>query len=209
MDIVTFVKQFPVKSFSKGQVLLSEGDITDSLLAIRSGFVKVLTHDTNGSERILWIAGRYDIAPSEQLFAIRRPLQFSYIALSDGQAYLINKTSFLKTANADAVLMGEIARSMSGHYDDLLSRISSAEQTSVRQKLIATLLYLASRFSAESSVDLYRLGLHLTHEDIATLIGSTRETVSLELQKLRQNGIIAYDRQSFVINVSAGTAALE
>lgn len=208
MDIVTFVKKYPLKQFSKGEALLGEGDVSELLLAIRSGFVKVSSLDTNGTERMLWIAGRYDMVPTEQLFSARRPMQFFYTALSSGEAYCINKADFLLAAKSDAMLMGEIARSMSSHYDDLLVRISTTEQAGVRQKLIATLLYLAERFSADSAVDLYAIGLRLTHEDIATLIGSTRETVSLELQKLRTSGIISYDRTMFVVHTTVCAAAL-
>jgi CRP/FNR family transcriptional regulator len=126
--------------------------------------------------------------------------------LSDGAAYHIDKADFLSAAKTNLQLMSEVAIGMSGHYDDLLSRVNATEQSSVRHKLIATLRYLAERFSANRRVDLYQLGLRLTHEDIAMLIGSTRETVSLELQKLRQAGCIDYSRTEFVIDLDACTA---
>lgn len=207
MDIVNFVKNFPAKPFHKGEALLESGDVSDTLLAIRTGFVKITAVDDDGNERMLWIAGRYDIVPTEQLFSQHRPLQFFYTALSDGEAYHIDKAQFIAKAKADSGLMSEIAMSMSSHYDDLLSRINSTEQSSVRHKLIATLRYLAERFSAESRVDLYALGLRLTHEDIATLIGSTRETVSLELQKLHKAGCIHYNRSEFVIDLDTCTVS--
>jgi CRP/FNR family transcriptional regulator len=68
--------------------------------------------------------------------------------------------------------------------------------------LIATLHYLAQRFSADDTVDLYLLGLRLTHQDIAKMIGSTRETTSLELQRLQRDGYISYDRTRFIVHVS-------
>ncbi|HET8884398.1 MAG TPA: Crp/Fnr family transcriptional regulator [Candidatus Saccharimonadales bacterium] len=201
MDVTRFVKNFPIKNFTKGEVILSEGDVSDVLLAIQNGYVKVTSVDEAGNERMLWIAGRYDIVPTERLFSRHQPLQFFYTALSSGTVYQIRKDDFLAAAKTDLGLMTEIATSMSSHYDDLLSRINSAEQASVRDKLIATLSYLAKRFSADTTVDLYKLGLQLTHKDLAEMISSTRETTSVELQKLRAQGCIDYSRTQFIIYV--------
>jgi CRP/FNR family transcriptional regulator, cyclic AMP receptor protein len=205
MDIVEYVKNRPVRHFTKGEVVLSEGDVSDTLLAIRSGYIKVTSLDDDGNERMLWIAGRYDIVPTERLFSRHSPLQFFYTALSDCDVYEINKADFIAKAKADVKLMTEVAASMSNHYDDLLSRVNTIGQTTIHDKLIATLYYVASRFSADQSVDLYQLGLHLTHKDLAEMIGSTRETTSVELQKLRQAGYIEYDRTRFIIHTDKYT----
>lgn len=199
MDIVNFVRQFPQKSFVKGELVMSEGDVSDTILAISTGFVKVTAIDERGNERLLWIAGRYDIVPTEQLFSQSRPLRFFYTALTSGKAYCINKQQFLNHAKNDLGLMTEIASSMANHYDDLLSRVHSVERASVQEKLIATLRYLAQRFSAEQTVDLYALGLRVTHQDLADMISSTRETTSLELQKLRKSNYIDYSPSKFVV----------
>ncbi|MNL31121.1 Regulatory protein CysR [compost metagenome] len=182
-------------------MIISEGAISNTLLAIRSGYVKVTSIDTEGNERMLWIAGRYDIVPTERLFSLFSPLSYFYTALSDCEVYEINKADFLSKAKTDVSLMSEIAGSMSEHYDDLLARIDSIDQASVHEKLIATLHYVAKRFSADSSVDLYKLGLHLTHKDLAEMIGSTRETTSVELQKLKQAGYLDYSRTHFVVHI--------
>jgi CRP/FNR family cyclic AMP-dependent transcriptional regulator len=200
MDVIDYVKNCPIKHFDKGEIVISEGDISDTLLAIRSGFIKVTSLDNDGNERMLWIAGRYDIVPTERLFSRHSPLQFFYTALSDCDVYQINKADFLAKAKSDVTLMTEIATSMSSHYDDLLARVNSIGQTSVHEKLVATLKYVAERFSAEQSVDLYQLGLHLTHKDLAEMVGSTRETISLELQKLKKSGSVDYDRNQFIVH---------
>ena len=200
MDVIDFVKKYPVRQFAKGETLLSEGDISDTLLAIRTGYVKVTSIDDQGNERMLWIAGRYDIVPTERLFSRHSPLQFFYTALTDGDLFQIDKADFLQKAKEDVTIMTEIATSMSGHYDDLLSRVNTIGQANIHDKLVATLRYVAQRFSADTSVDLYQLGLHLTHRDLADMIGSTRETTSLELQKLRSAGVIEYDRTHFIVH---------
>ncbi len=98
--------------------------------------------------------------------------------------------------------MADIAASLSDYHDDLLMRVGSLSQPSIHDKLVATLRYLGSRFGNGTTVDLHKIGLTLTHQDIAEMIGSTRETTSLELEKLRLLGYITYSRSCFVINTN-------
>lgn len=201
MDSIQFIKQFPIVTFKKGEVLLSEGQSSASLFAIRTGFVKVWSLDESGVENLLWIEGRYDTVPTEKFFSLNDSVEFYYTALSDGSYYDVNKKAFLDFAYENQGLMQEIAVNLSSHYDDLLLRIHSVEQASVRKKIASTLHYLAEKLSASDTVDFIEAGLRLTHSDIAALVGSTRETVSLELNKLKESGAIDYDKTKFIVYV--------
>ena len=88
---------------------------------------------------------------------------------------------------------------IAGRYDDFLDRINTIDTATVEERLIRTLCYLAERFSGGDTVDLYKEGLKLTHQDLASMIGSTRETVSLILSQLRREGVIEYGRKKFVM----------
>lgn len=202
MEIVDYIKQFPLRTFRKGDILLTEGQKATRLFAITQGFIKVTSLQESGAEKLLWIEGRYDVAPTEHLFSLTKELSFYYTALTDGSYYDVDKTAFIKHARATPELMAEIALNMSEHYDDLMNRIDSVGQVSVRSKLIATLCYIAERFSAGDIVDLHSIGLKLTHSDYAAMVGSTRETVSIELHSLMSEGYIEYDRTKFIVHLN-------
>lgn len=208
MDSVEYVKQFPLRSFQRGELLLQKGEPINSLFALRTGFVKVTSITNDGIERLVWIAGRYDIAPTEQLFTRHGNARFFYTALTDGDYYELDKQSFLETAKERPELMAEIAHSMSLHYDDFLSRVDAIDATTIKERVLRTLLYLSERLSADNSVNLYEYGLQLTHNDLASMIGSTRETTSLVLNELRKEGLVDYSRKHFLINVNEVKNAL-
>jgi len=200
MDSVEYVKQFPVRTFERGTTLLQKGDPLDFIMAIREGYIKVTSISDGGIERLLWIAGRYDFAPVEQLFAKQSTTRFFYTALTDGSFYEVDRTELITHAEEYPKVMAEIAKGMSEHYDDFLTRVDAIDGLSVRERLLKTLLYLARRFSAGDQVNLYEEGLRITHQDLAAMIGSTRETTSFTLSDLRSEGLVEYDRQSFIIN---------
>ncbi len=209
MNTVDYIKDFPIRRFSRGAVLIQRGDPLNFLMAIREGYVKVTSISDAGIERMLWIAGRYDFAPVEQLFTKHSTSRFFYTALTDGSYYEVNRIDLIAHANEHPIMMTEIARGMSEHYDDFLQRVDAVDSPTVSERLLRTLHYLAQRFSAGASVDLYAQGLHVTHQDLAAMIGSTRETTSVVLSKLRTSGFVEYDRRSFVVNVRKIESILE
>lgn len=201
MNSAEYIRQSPIKSFRRGEVLVSAGDVIGMLFAVREGFVKVVSISNSGVERIVWIAGRYDIAPAEQLFTQHAKATFFYIAMSDGSYYNVDKAAFLQQARKTPSLMEDIARGMSEHHDDVMGHLKAAEATTVKERLLRTLCYIAKRFSAEAEVDLCQKGFRITHQELATMIGATRETTSLELLKLRKSKFIQYDATCFIVHV--------
>lgn len=69
MDIVEFVKSFPVQTFQKDELLATAGQPNNHFYAIREGFIRVSSIDDTGRHKLLWIAGRYDLVPLEQFLA--------------------------------------------------------------------------------------------------------------------------------------------
>ncbi len=208
MDIVDYIRKFPVREFKRGELLLQKGDSTMNLMAIREGFIKVTSISNSGVERLVWIAGRYDLAPTEQLFSKSGTVRFFYTALTDGNYYEMNKEELLTLAKNEPAIMSEIAKNMSIHYDDFLQRIDAVDTATVKERLMRTLCYLAERLSADSVVDLYESGLKLSHADLAAMIGSTRETTSLMLSELRRAELIDYSRKKLTVYVDDLKTAL-
>lgn len=202
MESATYIRQSPIKTFQRGEVLLGAGDTIGSLLALREGFVKVVSISDSGVERIVWIAGRYDIVPDEQLFSRQAQAQFFYIAMTDGSYYSVDKDDFLQMARRTPALMEDIARGMSEHHDDIMGHLKAVEATTVRERLLRTVCYIAKRFSADGEVDLYQQGFRITHQELAAMIGATRETTSLELSKLRKNKLVHYNAHTFIVYVA-------
>lgn len=199
-DFVEAIKQFPLRTFQKGETILQAGRPIDTLFAIRSGFAKVDSISNNGNEQLIWIASRYDMIPTESLFRKRGELYFYYTALTELEVFEIPKATFLEMCNENPLMIREIAHSMSSHYDDLLIQLRSVEQPTIREKLIHTLHYIATRFSGDSIVNLKDIGLQLSHQDIGRMIGATRETTAIELKRLKDAELIDYSRTDFVIN---------
>ena len=176
--------------------------MVEEMLFIRNGFAKVTTTNEDDSSLTIWIAGRYDAIPIESFFLAKAKTRFEYEALTDGTAYRLEKRHFLDHVSKNPTVFGQLAAEFSAHQEDMLSYIAGVNQSTVRDKLLYTLHSIASRFSASDDCDLPALGLQLTHKDIAEMIGTTRESVSLELRQLKKDKLISYNRKEFIIHTA-------
>ena len=192
-----------MKYFTKGELLIGQDTLIDEMLFIRTGFCKVTTTNEEGSNSLtIWIAGRYDAVPIESFFLAKAHTKFDYEALTDGSAYRLEKRHFLQYVTQHPTVFTQLAAEFNAHQENMLSYIAGVNQSTIRDKLLHTLHSLASRFSASGDCDLFALGLPITHKDVAEMIGSTRESVTLELRELKKLGFISYNRAKFVIHTA-------
>jgi CRP/FNR family transcriptional regulator len=95
----------------------------------------------------------------------------------------------------------------------LAERLREAEETierlalhDVPARLAALLLRLAEAYG-EPHGDGRRLALRVTHQDLAGMIGATRETVTLTLNRFREEGLIAVEDRHIIVRDPAALAA--
>src|SRR4029453_10505931 len=81
------------------------------------------------------------------------------------------------------------ARALIGRRRDLETKVEQLIFKDVGSKLAELLLRLGSEHGVENKKGLV-LGLKITHQEMANLIGSTRETVSLTLSQFKRKGYI-------------------
>ena len=200
-SIIDYIKRLPIRDIKKDTLLFPVGLVAENCYAIRSGFVKVSSLDSDGREQLHWIAGRYDVIPTEAFFRRNHDLEYFYTALSDISVYEISKAQPLEMATKDPAVSLEIARGMSEHYDDLMFRVKSEGRANLREKIMFTLIFICQRFGDGGDiVELHSLGLPLTQQDLANMVGATRESTTIELNRLRDEGFIDYSRARFEID---------
>ena len=80
-DIQKFFVQKPLRNYSKGQVLLYQAEMTNSIFFIKSGFVKMYDINQNGDEKLLLVLGPGDMYPIVWTFRETEKLMYFYEAM--------------------------------------------------------------------------------------------------------------------------------
>jgi CRP-like cAMP-binding protein len=78
-------------------------------------------------------------------------------------------------------------------------RLKSLLFRSNRERLVHLLFDLAEKYGKYTKDGGIALGIHLSHQELANIIGSTRETVTLVLGELQAEGTISVSRRDIIL----------
>lgn len=122
----------------------------------------------------------------------------SAVVLDEVEALAIPIPAFRETLAGDPLLQAALAAALVHQHRALQARLELLLLRSVEVRLLAFLLEALDRWGRPHT-DGHVIAAPFTHADIAWLIGSTRETVTLTLGKLKREGQLAFDRRRIVI----------
>jgi CRP/FNR family transcriptional regulator len=196
-----FINQYPCVVFSKGQVIFLQNETPSGVFVIESGKVRTYTVASNGHEQLISIHSRGEDIPVGYSFGLVGRSQYIYEAYTKCTIRIIPKDAFLEHLRLDIDLMHQMHVSNMEQLLSALSRIHALGQSRASNKVAFTLIYLADRLGARSWARTRLHELSVTQEEIANLLGMTRETVSSELKKLRIKKIITYSRKRYVLYI--------
>ena len=185
------------KSLPKDQMLIYEGDAVNKLYYIRGGYVKVYNILDSGSEHIIFVYGPGDIFPFTSYLSGSGTARYFYECMTDVKLRIMPIKEFEKHIQGN-IEAGEALISYTSQIgSQFMQRIDVLSVNDARRKVIALLAFLIYKTGSKESDT--RLDIPLTTQDIADMSGLTRETTSLQLTRLRKDGIISGSRH-LVIN---------
>jgi CRP/FNR family cyclic AMP-dependent transcriptional regulator len=199
-ELAAFVRSQPVKKFTKDCILTYQGELPTALYAIRSGYVKIYDISSDGNEQFLGLAGKHDFIPSEILFSNLRAAQFFYAAYTPVEVYKVDRVEFVDRVRRDAEALYKIVETITEKYHNQMHHLTAVQKPKAREKIIYVLHFLATHFMEGTSVAANQVPLPLTQQDIANLVGVTRETAAHELKALKNEGYIEYSKTAFYID---------
>jgi CRP/FNR family transcriptional regulator, cyclic AMP receptor protein len=191
--LATLEKAAVRKKIPKNTLLFSRGDVSDSMYVIIEGKVKAVLYNEDGKEILFSIFGPGDY--------------FGEIGMLDGKprtASLVTKTSckvlILKKHDLDTIIFNSVAMSaqllkkMLIKLREATIRIENLTFMNVYGRIVNLLLQLADK-QADGVLSLERL----THQEIANMVGASREMASRIMKELYSTGYIGIDDRRIVI----------
>ncbi len=186
-----------IKTYSKEDIIIYEGDPVVHLHHIDSGYVKVFNFINSGNERIIFIYGPGDVFPLTTHLSRRQAVGNFYAAMTDVQVRMI-EPRHLEQQLKDDIDKGEMLINYA--YDinqQFFQRIDILSVNDARHKLVSLLVFLVQK--AGSGTSLVHIDIPLTHQDIANMSGLARESVSRQMALLKKEGVVQ-DSRSLAID---------
>lgn len=192
------VKKSLTRRYSSGSTILYQGEVPRSACILTSGAIRVFTISTQGDEQIIAFHIAGDIFPTAWLFDKAPSALFFYEAVTDCTACLVQKDELRDFMMSSPQRIKTVIDYYATSYSASLLHINALEQPKAREKLMHTLFFLTQRYGNTTSSKV-EIPLKLTHQNIASLVGLTRETTATEISKLKKQKVLTYSRQKYVV----------
>ncbi len=179
---------------SKHENVYSVGGQGDLVYFIVSGQVKLLMLSPEGSECLLAIHSSGDVFGELSVAGLAGRLETA-IAMEDSVLTQVPSDAFLEHLARDSLLEGFV-KYLAVRVAEQQQVIANLVTADSEQRLGKTLLQLGRKLSHAGSM---RLEVRISHEELASMIGTTRPRISLFMQRFRNLGLIEMSAEHHLI----------
>ncbi len=184
-----------MRVYEKGDYVLHEGDSADSLYVILSGQVKVFSIDATdpSKEVILKTLGPGEFFGELPLFD-QEPRSASVAAMDRCHLQVLSYNSFRRAIESSPDIAQRVMETLARRLRAATRKIGDLALHDISSRVARTLLELAIMSNGHRVV-----GAPFTQQDLAHMVGASREMVNRTLRDLEEGGYISVERKSITI----------
>ena len=181
----------------KRQMVFMPDDLATSIYILKSGRVKIAKLTEDGKEIILSLLKPNDIF-GEMAIIDQGPRESFAEALDNVVYYAIKLEDLYRLMRTKPAIIIRLAKVIGQRRLEAEKNMESFLYKGVRERLAQLLLKLSRDYGIKDSRGRL-LRIKITHQDLANIIGSSRETVSLTLGDFRRAGFIDINERKIII----------
>jgi CRP/FNR family transcriptional regulator len=188
---------FTMCEMPRGTRVFDAGDTERVIYFVKRGAVRIVRETADGKEVTVALLGPGDLFGEESLFDDGGRTTHA-VVVEDALLCTSRADDLFGLLSRDPVLALNVAKVLSDRLDDARTTMEDLAYARVGDRIE----HLYRKLAAEHGVAVdggLRVDVRLTHADIASLVGSTRETVSLELAKLVERGRLRHAGRAIVV----------
>jgi CRP/FNR family cyclic AMP-dependent transcriptional regulator len=192
-DLLDLAASARRRSYAKGQVIFHRDDPGDSLHIIEKGEVRVILASPEGEEVTLALLGPGDFF-GDLCLLDGAPRSATTIAVKTTQTLVIQRKPFvqwLESRPAAAIAILAVVGRRLRAADELVGELAFLD---VHCRLVRKLLDLAGPAVQGGQVE-----IHLSQDELASMVGVTRESVNKHLRFFKKRGAIDVYRRCIVL----------
>ena len=181
----------------KGQSLFKEGDDGDHLFVVSSGKVKLGTKSIDGRENLLMILGPGDMFGELSLFD-SGPRTATATAVTDSKLLALGQDKVIPWVKEHPEVSLQLLARLASRLRRTNEVVGDLVFSDVPGRVAKALIDLGVKFGDKRSEGLF-VNHDLTQEELAQLVGASRETVNKALADFAQRGWLRLEARSVMI----------
>ncbi len=183
-----------MRSWSGGSQVICEGDCGEAVYFIVSGRAKVTLYSEQGREIVLSVLKKGDMF-GEMSIMDEKPRSANVETIKDLNCLVVKKDAFLKYLSVHHRVYRTMFAYLTTRLREATRKIGGLALLDVCGRIAHTLIGMAKPSSDDEIVTIERP----THEELAAMIGSSREVVSRALKKMSNEGYIKIEKKRILL----------
>ena len=184
---------YNIKTYNKDSIIYFQNEICKSMDIILIGNIVIQKIDSEGNVLTINNFAGGDVIGENLLFSTNNKYQMTITAKSNAVILHIKKELILKLCQTNYSFLKIFLESLSNKALMLTDKITSLSMKTIRQSIIDFLLY-------EHHVqDSTKIKLNMTKKELAEKIGAQRTSLSRELNKMKNDGLIDFNSKFIYI----------
>jgi len=194
-DLDSLVTHLIERRYPKDSIVVEEGLPGDYMYVIQSGRVKVTKASDDGREKIMNLFDAGDFF-GEMSLLDQEPRSASVKTLEPSRLLALSRRDFLDLMRRSPDLALSVIRELTRRLRDTGEQASSISFQRVQERTRGLFERIARE---ETGVVEGRITPALTHQQIGDMIGTSRETVTRAVKRLKEDGWLRQQGKRYVI----------
>jgi CRP-like cAMP-binding protein len=183
-------ESFMVRSFDAGETVCDEDELIRSVFLVASGRVQLYRTTQDGRRFVLATLGPGSMFGETALLGGQGP-DTRAVALESGTVWVMPAQQALEISTTEAMFGFGLMQAIGQRVVEAENRLEQVAYSTIASRLAALLLELA-KDDPNSMV-------FVTHQELADMLGTWRETISKTLQDFRRRGLVASGRRKLTL----------
>jgi CRP/FNR family cyclic AMP-dependent transcriptional regulator len=179
-----------VRSFKAGETVCRAEEMACSLFLVASGRVQLYRTTQDGRRFVVATLGQGSMFGEDSLLGGEGPNSYA-VALEPCTVWIMPRQQALEISSTDAMFGFGLMQAMGQRVLEAENRLEQVAYSTIAARLATLLLDLGGDDPARM--------VHATHQELADMLGTWRETVSKTLQDFRRRGLVASGRRQLTI----------
>lgn len=186
------------KTYSKKNIVFHEGDYGDALYVIKSGRIKIAKVAIDGREKTLTILKAGDFFGEMAIFDDMPRSATAEAMDHDVRLLSMSKSDFEHLILSNPSIAIRIMKDLTRRIRQVNEQVQDLAFKDVHGRVASTIFNLL-KAEKDATKNQGVSSLKMTHQDLANMVGSSRETVTRALNRLQDEGVISIMHQQITI----------
>lgn len=188
---------FQVKNYRKNQIIFLEEETGHYMYIVLAGKVKVTKTTPSGKETILAIHQPGDFF-GEMALLDGKTAPATVSAMEDCRIAAIHSSDFQRMMMCNEKVVRQIIQVLCSRLRQVWAQVQDLSYSTADNRIRAGILQLSRKHGVQDARGII-IDLKITHQELAELVGTSRETVTRTLARLQKKGVLQLENRRIVL----------